>query len=73
MTIGGVQIHNIGLARVHAHFQNTLPQIAGAHRIKDLAAVGVFQLPAVIGIGIAHRGLNLGHEVVRNAHAVVKI
>ena len=71
--VGGVRKDEVGLARVHAHFQNALPNLAGGHAVDDLARGRVTELPRVVRVGVAHRGFNLLHEGGGDVDAVVEI
>ena len=71
--VGGVRKDKVGLARMHAHFQNALPDFARGDAVDDLASSRVPKLPRVVRIRVAHRGLDLLHEGVGNVDAVMEV
>ena len=71
--VGRVGEDEIGLARVHAHLKEALPEVAGGDGRDDLARGRVTKIPGVVRIGVAHRGLDLLHEGVGDVDAVVQI
>ena len=58
---------------MHAHFQNTLPEITCTHRFNHFTGGRVFELPRIVIVSITHARFNLLHEGVGNIDAVMQI
>lgn len=68
-----VEEDEIRFARMHAHFQNALPEVARRDRLDDFARGGVLEIPRIVRVFVAHRSLDFLHEGVREVDPVVQV
>ena len=71
--VGRIGKDQVRFAGVHAHFQNTLPEITGTHRFNHFTGGRVFELPRIVIVGISHTRFDLLHEGVGNIDAMMQI